>query len=82
MTSGASWLLSLIRDDAVQRPHSRAQVEGVSAYVGDGLNRWTAVHRFDAARLYRLALEKAPAGSRFHGVAEEGIAFRDIADVI
>jgi nucleoside-diphosphate-sugar epimerase len=59
-----------------------AREKGVSAYVGDGLNRWTAIHRFDAARLYRLALEKAPAGSRFHGVAEEGIAFRDIADVI
>ena len=59
-----------------------AREKGVSAYIGDGRNRWTAVHRFDAAHLFRLALEKAPAGARFHGVAEEGIAFRDIAEVI
>jgi nucleoside-diphosphate-sugar epimerase len=56
--------------------------KGLSAYIGDGLNRWPAVHRLDAAHLFRLALEKAPAGARVHGVAEEGIAFRDIADVI
>jgi nucleoside-diphosphate-sugar epimerase len=59
-----------------------ARDKGVSAYVGDGMNCWTAVHRFDAARLFRLALENALAGKRFHGVAEEAIAFRDIADVI
>jgi nucleoside-diphosphate-sugar epimerase len=59
-----------------------ARQKGVSAYIGDGLNRWTAVHRLDAAHLFRLALEKAPGGTRFHGVAEEGIAFRDIAEVI
>jgi nucleoside-diphosphate-sugar epimerase len=59
-----------------------ARDKGVSAYPGDGANRWTAVHRLDAARLFRLALEKASAGARFHGVAEEGIAFRDIAEVI
>jgi nucleoside-diphosphate-sugar epimerase len=61
---------------------SLARDKGVSAYVGDGLNRWTAVHRFDAAHLFRLALEKGFAGARYHGVAEEGIAFREIAAVI
>ena len=59
-----------------------AREKGVSAYVGEGLNRWPAVHRLDAANLYRLVLEKAPPGARLHGVAEEGIAFRDIANVI
>lgn len=62
---------------------SIAREKGVSAYIGDGLNRWTAVHRLDAAHLYRLALEnRTAAGTRFHGVDEEGIAFRDIAEVI
>lgn len=59
-----------------------AKTKGVSAYVGDGANRWPAVHRLDAAKLYRLAIEKAPAGSRLTGRGEEGIPFQDIADVI
>ena len=59
-----------------------ARERDASGYVGDGANRWAAVHRLDAARLYRLALEQAPAGSVFHAVGDEGVATRDIADAI
>jgi len=59
-----------------------ARKKRVSAYVGDGLNRWPAIHRLDAARLYRLILEKAPAAATLHGVADEGIPVREIAQLI
>jgi nucleoside-diphosphate-sugar epimerase len=58
-----------------------ARQKGMSAYVGDGLNRWPAVHVLDAARLYRLALE-SQGGATYHAVAEEGVALREIAEVI
>lgn len=59
-----------------------AREKGVSAFVGDGRNRWPAVHVVDVARLYRLALEKGSAGARYHGVAEEGVPLKDIAAAI
>jgi nucleoside-diphosphate-sugar epimerase len=59
-----------------------ARDKGVSGYIGDGANRWPAVHRADAARLFRLAVEGAPAGSVLHAVDDEGVPMREIAEVI
>ncbi|MCD1633730.1 SDR family oxidoreductase [Martelella mediterranea] len=59
-----------------------ARKKGVSAYVGDGQNRWPAVHRLDAARLYGLVLDNGVSGERFHAVSEEGVAVRDVAEAI
>lgn len=59
-----------------------ARAKGVSAYVGDGLNRWSSAHRLDVAPVYRLALEKGETGASYHAVTEEGVTLRAIADTI
>jgi nucleoside-diphosphate-sugar epimerase len=59
-----------------------AREKGVAAYIGDGGNRWPAVHRLDAAQAFRLAIESAPAGARVHAIAEEGIVAKEIATAI
>jgi nucleoside-diphosphate-sugar epimerase len=59
-----------------------ARQKGISAYVGEGHNRWSAVHRLDVPPVYRLALEKAPAGATYHAVAEEGVPLKHIAEAI
>jgi nucleoside-diphosphate-sugar epimerase len=65
-----NWLLNIARE------------RGVCGYLGDGANRWSAVHRLDAARVYRLALERGVAGRSYHAVADEGVTARDIAEII
>ena len=72
----------LIKQGLVTSLIAIARQKGVSAFVGDGLNRWPAVHRLDTAQLYRLVLEKGSAGARYHAVAEEGLPIRDIAEAI
>jgi nucleoside-diphosphate-sugar epimerase len=83
--------VSVIRLPQVHDPYKQglitpliavARQKGVSAYVGEGTNRWPAAHRLDAAALYRLALEKAVAGARYNAVGEEGISLREIAESI
>jgi nucleoside-diphosphate-sugar epimerase len=71
-----------VRQGLITYAVQAARQKGASAYIGEGLNRWPAVHVLDAAHLYRLALEKREAGSRYHAVAEEGVTMRAIAEVI
>lgn len=71
-----------IRQGLVSYTIAIAREKQQAAYVGDGSNRWSAVHLLDAARVYRLALEKAQRGAKYHAIAEEGVANRDIAEVV
>jgi len=71
-----------VKQGLVSHAIAIAREKGVSAYVGEGLNRWPAVHLLDAAPLYRLALEKGSVGARYHAVAEEGVSVREIAEAI
>jgi hypothetical protein len=65
-----------VKQGLVTHAVALAREKGVSAYVGDGLNRWASVHVLDAARLYRLPLEKQDAGAKYHAVAEQGVPAR------
>ena len=71
-----------VKQGLVSHAIAIAREKGVSAYVGEGLNRWPAVHLLDAAPLYRLALEKGSVGARYHAVAEESVSVREIAEAI
>jgi nucleoside-diphosphate-sugar epimerase len=71
-----------VKQGLITRTIALAREKGVSAYVGEGLNRWAAVHVLDTARLYRLALEQKEAGVKYHAVAEEGVPLKDIAEAI
>jgi nucleoside-diphosphate-sugar epimerase len=73
---------NIVKQGLVSYAIELARQKGISAYVGDGRNRWPAVHVLDAARLYRLALENLEKGARYHAVAEEGVPMRDIAEVV
>ena len=75
-------LIDTIKQGLVTYLITMAREKGVSAYVGEGGNRWAAAHVSDVARLYRLALEKHEAGAKYHAVAEEGVPMRDIAETI